>query len=211
MKHRYSLTLLSVSSDKVNYLKFEFKFKMLWVVRLILFLVEYRCKFLWVQRFIFQLVEHQCKCLWVLRVPMYKEDQCKFMWVLKFILQLGEYQCKAENDVGEALKTVTVAGRVHHHHTDDHQFNSTFQHLAPWPNEWKVFPGTWESDMKDWIIETGSKILGAFHVNSDCCSRTLVSSVLFFNYFNWDKKYKKYPKQPISNPLRGATVCYWQF
>ena len=66
---------------------------------------------------------------------MYKEDQCKFMWVLKFILQLGEYQCKAENDVGEALKTVTVAGRVHHHHhhTDDH--HDSTRHFNIWRHD----------------------------------------------------------------------------
>ena len=29
---------------------------------------------------------------------------------MHIFVQLGDYQCKAENDVGEALKTITVAG-----------------------------------------------------------------------------------------------------
>ena len=40
--------------------------------------------------------------------------QYNFLCVLRFILQLGDYQCKAENDVGEALKTITVAGGEPH-------------------------------------------------------------------------------------------------
>ena len=64
VKHRHSLTLLSVSSDKVKSLG--------------------------------------------------KSNKSIFLWpagcFIHIFVQLGDYQCKAENDVGEALKTITVAG-----------------------------------------------------------------------------------------------------